>query len=234
VTSFREAYLGRYSTALVADAAFRAGVALGVPRAGLRPIAMHQKVAGPVRTVECNNDLVSTLVALHRTKPGDVLVIANREGEAGLIGDLVGTEARRRTLAGIVVDGLVRDLSVLIELDVPVFCRGHIPVGPLKLPPALKGIGRPGAAVSIGGAPVTPGMWAIGDADGVVFLESSDLEAVSEQAERSLERESVLLDAMNEGEPLGDLFGIEAFFEKRETDPGADFNEHVAQRGYAI
>jgi regulator of RNase E activity RraA len=63
-------------------------------------------------------------------------------------------------------------------------------------------------------------MWAIGDADGVVFLESSDLEAVSEQAERSLERESVLFDAMNEGEPLGDLLGIEAFF--------------VAERGYAI
>ena len=55
-----------YSTALLADAAFQTGVPLGVAPPGLAPLAQRDKLAGPVVTVEANNDLLTIMAAVHR------------------------------------------------------------------------------------------------------------------------------------------------------------------------
>jgi 4-hydroxy-4-methyl-2-oxoglutarate aldolase len=224
----------RYSTALLADAAYRAGVPLAVPPAGLAPLAGHHKLAGPVVTVQANNDLLAILGALHHARPGDVVVIANRTREVALLGDLIATEAQRKRLAGFVVDGLVRDTTTLLDLGVPVVCRGAVPVGPLKLPAELKGVGERDVTLALSGARVSPGDWAFADADGVIFLASADLPAVYEQAAQSWEREEALAAEVRAGAALGDLLGIDDFLAARESDPGADFNAHLAARGRAI
>ncbi len=79
-----------------------------------------------------------------------MVVVANETGQAGLMGDLIATEAKRKGLGGIIVDGLVRDAAELLEIGIPVFCRGLFPVGPLKLPAELKGVGEVGARCSPG------------------------------------------------------------------------------------
>jgi regulator of RNase E activity RraA len=183
--------------------------------------------------VQANNDLVSILSVVHQARAGDVIVI-NNQTPVGIIGDLIVTEAQRKGLAGIIVDGLVRDVTTLLEIGLPIFCRGSLPVGPLKLAPQLKGIGQVDVELTLGETQVKPGDWAFGDVDGVIFIAAADLAATHEWAERSWQREEALAAEIRSGKALGDLMGIETFLEKRSQDPSADFNAHLAQLGRAI
>lgn len=234
MTDYPKLFHDRYSTALLADAAFRAGLPLGVPPSGLAPLAGEHKLAAPVVTVQAENDLLSILGALHRAQAGDVLVIANRTAEVALVGDLIATEAQRKGLAGFIVDGLVRDVPVLLALGVPVFSRGALPVGPLKLPAELKGLGEINVALTLGEARLEPGDWAFADADGVIFVPAEHLPALYAQAEVSWQREEALAAEIKGGAALGDLLGIEDFLQARAADPNADFNQHLARLGRAI
>ncbi len=234
MSDFASLFHDRYSTALIADAAFRAGVPVRVPTAGLAPLNQLDKVAGPIETVWANNDLVSILGIVHRAKAGRIIVIANKTYEVALIGDLVAAEAKRKGLAGIIVDGLVRDATDLLDIALPVICRGLYPVGPLKLPADLKGIGEIGVELTLGDVVVQPGDWAFADADGVVFLAAGDLVATFEWAEKSWRREEALAAQITSGSALGDLFEIERFLEARSQDPEVDFNQHLAALGRAI
>ena len=231
---FVSIFLKKYSTALFADAAFRAGVTVQLPASGLLPLDIKNKVAGPVLTVRVNNDLVSIIAALNRAESGDVLVISNRTFEVALIGDLIATEAKRKRLAGIIVDGLVRDRISLMEIGLPVFSRGLLQLGPLKLPAEQKGVGEIGVEVNLGEASVKSGDWAFADADGVIFLSEESLPATYEWAEKSWYREQTLAAEIEAGKPLGDILGIEEFLEDRERNPKANFNEHLARLGRAI
>ena len=234
MSEFVDLFHDRYSTALIADAAFRAGVPVRVPTAGLAPLNRHDKIAGPIETVRANNDLVSILGAVHRTEIGRIIVIANRTYEVALIGDLIAAEGKRKGLAGIIVDGLVRDATELLDIDLPVASRGLYPVGPLKLPAELKGIGEIGVEMTFGDAIVSSGDWAFADADGVVFLAAEDLVATFEWAEKSWRREEALAEQITSGRALGDIFEIERFLQARSRDPQADFNQHLAALGRAI
>lgn len=124
MSEYSDLFGERYSTSLLADAAFRAGIEVGLPEPGLRPLDMHTKMAGPAITVEANNDLASILESVDRAESDDVVVISSRRMDAGLMGGLIGTEAVRRGLAGFVVDGLVRGTVELVDMRVPVLCRG--------------------------------------------------------------------------------------------------------------
>jgi len=234
MTDYRALFEERYGTALLSDAAFRSGVPLGVAPAGLVPLKPYDQVAGPALTVEANNDLVAIMGAVHAASEGDVVVIANRTREVGLIGDLIATEAARKGLGGFVIDAFVRDRLEVQRIGVPVCCHGVIPVGPLKLSPDLKGVGQINVAVQLGQATVNPGDWVFGDADGVLFLAEAHLEQVFAQAEAAWEREEALARHIRAGEALGDLLGIEAFLEQRAQDPQADFNQHLSEIGRAI
>lgn len=105
--------------------------------------------------------------SLDLANPGDVLVIdASSSMMTAVVGDLVSTKARHRGIAGIVVDGLVRDLDGILALgDFPVFARGTTPLGPLH-----RGPGEVNYPVSVGGIVVNPGDVVVGDADGVVVV----------------------------------------------------------------
>lgn len=220
--------------ALLADAAYRRGVPVGVAGAAIGPLSAPPLMAGPVRTVRADNDLVSILGAVHAAAAGEVVVISNVDREVGLIGDLIGLEARRKGLAGFVVDGCVRDRADLVRLEIPVFARGTVPVGPLKVAPERKGIGALDMTVEIGSASVSPGDWALGDADGVVFLPGDDLADVVEAARDALRRERGLEEEITGGAALGDLLRVDEFLSDRKADPGADFNAHLERVGRAI
>lgn len=224
----------KFSCALLVDAAFRSGASVKVAPPGLLPLDNHYIIAGPILTVEANNDLVSILEAVHIADSDTVIVISNRTLEVALIGDLIVAEANRKHLAGFIVDGLVRDAAELKDIGLPVFCRGLLPVGPLKLPSEMKGMGEIGVDISIGEATIKTGDWAFGDADGIIFLETDDLLSVYDWAEKSWKREEALSAEIAAGKSLGDLLGIEDFLAEREKNPQADFNQHLAKLGRAI
>jgi regulator of RNase E activity RraA len=108
------------------------------------------------------------------------------------------------------------------------------PIGPLKLPSELKGIGQIGVDIIVGGASIKKGDWAFGDADGIIFLETDALPSVYDWAEKSWHREESLSAEIEAGISLGDLLGIESFLAERERNPRADFNKHLAKLGRAI
>ena len=233
MSNYAELFAERYGTAMIADAAFRSGVDVGLPAPGLRPLDVRTRLAGQAMTVEANNDLVSILDAVHRARLDDVVVISNEGPDAGLMGDLIGTEAVRKGLAGFVVDGLIRDAVELVDMGMPVICRGTFPVGPLKVA-GKKGVGSVGVEVAVGGTTVTPGMWVFGDADGIVVIDADGLPPVFDRAAVAWEQEEALARDIASGTPLAEAFDLDSFLAQRANHPEADFNEHLAGLGRAI
>ena len=116
--------------------------------------------------------------SLDLANPGDILVIdASSSTMTAVLGDLVSTKARHRGIAGVVIDGLVRDVDGILALgDLPVFARGSTPLGPLH-----RGPGEVNYPVSCGGIVVNPGDVIVGDADGVVVVPQESAEGVLER-----------------------------------------------------
>src|SRR5215212_5080226 len=95
------------------------------------------RMAGPALTVVAEDDHLPVFSALAEAQAGQVLVIATGGGRRAVLGELFATEARRRGLAGVVIDGLCRDVQGLRALGLPVFARGTVPAsgGTVARPP---------------------------------------------------------------------------------------------------
>ena len=143
----------------------------------IKPVTPRElRLLGPACTVKVfPGDNLMVHKSLDLANPGDVLVIdASSSMMTAVIGDLVSTKARHRGIAGVVVDGLVRDLDGILALgDFPVFARGTTPLGPLH-----RGPGEVNYPVSVGGIVVNPGDVIVGDADGVVVVPQESAESM--------------------------------------------------------
>ncbi|MGE0300505.1 MAG: RraA family protein, partial [Pseudonocardia sp.] len=84
-------------------------------------------VAGPAVTVVADGDLLGMLAVVTSAPAGSVLVVDSRGSTLAASGELFATEARRRGVAAIVVDGYYRDLRRLPGVGLPVFARGSHP-----------------------------------------------------------------------------------------------------------
>ena len=139
-----------------------AGPALRVLPLALRPIRPGVRMVGRALTVDAREDLMPVLAGLDQSGPGDVLVIAGHPDHA-VAGELFATEALRRGVAGIVIDGRCRDSRVLASLDLPVFARG---VAPSACPARALPITQ--VPILVGEVTVQPGDLVLGDDDGIV------------------------------------------------------------------
>lgn len=153
-----------FQAAILADVNGRRG-ALHGRIAALRP---RMKLAGPALTVEVrpgDNLMIHAAIAL--AKPGDVLVIDGKGDQtAALMGTIMMTACKQLGLAGVVIDGAVRDSLEIDEIGFPVFSVGTNPNGPTK-----NVAGRIGHPVCCGGVTVRGGDLVLADADGVVVIE---------------------------------------------------------------
>ena len=126
------------------------------------------RLIGPACTVKVfPGDNLMVHKSLDIAMPGDVLVIdASSSTMTAVLGDLISTKARHRGIAGVVVDGPVRDIPAIRALgDFPVFGRGVTPLGPLH-----RGPGEINFPVSVGGIVVNPGDLITADLNGVVVV----------------------------------------------------------------
>src|SRR5205085_1821523 len=153
-----------YQAAILADVNGRRG-ALHGRIAALRP---RMKLAGPALTVDVRpGDNLMIHAAMSLAKPGDVLVIDGKGDQtAALMGTIMMTACKQLGLAGVVIDGAVRDSLEIDEMDFPVFSFGTNPNGPTK-----NVAGRIGHPVSIGSVTVRSGDLIVPDGDRVAPIQ---------------------------------------------------------------
>ena len=190
------ARLARIDTTHLADADKR----IRACDAGLRPVRNGQKLIGRAHTVRCCDDFLTVIAGLAAAEPGDVLVIDTQGSRRAVLGELFSLEAVRKGLAGIVVDGLVRDTSTIRTLDLPVYARGTCPqAGTISRLFATQ------ERVSCGGLIVAPGDLLFGDDDGILVATSAEVAAALPQAEAIAAREATLIERLRAGVALGDM-----------------------------
>ena len=166
----------------------------------VRAMIADVRMAGPAFTVVAEDDHLPVMSALAEAAPGDVLVIATNGGSRAVFGELFATEAHRRGLAGIVADGLCRDLRGLRQIGLPVFARGTTPRSGSTVSRAPCG-----AMVVCGGAEVSPGDIVFGDDDGLLIASVERIAAALEVAELIGRSERAILAAQAQGEALHGL-----------------------------
>ncbi len=149
------------------------------------------------------NDNLAILGALSLAKPGDVLISAT-EGftHSAVFGDNTALMAKGKGLAGIVIDGMMRDLAGLLPVGIPLFCRGITPNSCVR-----SGPGRVGLPIVAGGLTIHSGDVVIGDCDGIVIIPQTELDRLLPRIDAILEAEAATQQKIKSG--FTNLGGIE-------------------------
>jgi regulator of RNase E activity RraA len=178
--------LERFPTSTLCDVAGPAGALDRRIRQLVPGLAMVGR-ALPVHATGDDNGPVARAVTV--AEPGDVLVVDGAAREAvALVGGIWVRRALVRGVAGIVVDGCVRDLDELVELGLPVYAIGGNPV-----PPSKVDVRDPVDEVRCGGVQVRRGDVVTGDRDGVVVIAAGEWERIAAAAREAGEREAEIV-----------------------------------------
>ena len=171
----------------------------------ISPLDRSMRICAQARTVEV---MVADNSALHAAvgvvEPGDVLVCdAHGYEDQAIWGGLMTQSATEHRLAGLVIDGAVRDSDEIIEAGFATFARAVVPAGP------HKGFGGViDGPVSCGGVVVRPGDLILGDADGVVVVPFARADEVFAAAQEILAKEQRALAELAKGGTLSDIYGV--------------------------
>jgi regulator of RNase E activity RraA len=192
--------LRQIDTASLSDA----NKSLHVLPAAIRPLVPGVRMAGRAATAAANGDLMSILAALEVGGEGDVLVVSAGNSDEAVSGELFGTEAFRRRMAGVVIDGMSRDSAALKRLGMPFYSRGVTP----KAPPAMK-VPEIQVTLTIGNVEVRPGDIVVGDDDGIIVGTAAEFAAIVDAAEAIQTREKALRIAIENGYSLFDTLNFQ-------------------------
>ena len=165
---------------------------------GLNPYHRPGKttMAGTAVTAKSRGgDNLTYLRALEFCRPGDVLIVdAGGDLNNAVVGGILSFYAAKIGLAGVIVDGAIRDVAEIRERDFPVYARGVTHRGPYK-----DGPGEINVPISVGGMVVNPGDIVVGDQDGLLAIPPVDAAEVIEKARAVLVAEEATMAAMREG-----------------------------------
>ena len=172
----------------------------------------NRSMAGPAFTVRLHTaDLLMVSQALSQCPAEHVLVIdAQGELNTAVWGELTTYCAERKGVAGVVIDGAIRDLAKVRRSQFPVYARAVTPNAG-----GAEYLGQVNATVSCGGQVVRPGDWVVGDEDGVVVVPAEKLADTLAKAQRIVKAEKVLERAILKGADLGQLLGIGEKIERK-------------------
>ena len=195
--------LARLGTATVYEAAARTGLV----DLDLHRIVPGSRAAGPARPILCGQaDNLMVHAAMAHANPGDVLVLTMPVPRpVALVGDLLATQAKARGVAGLLIDGSVRDVDELVEIGLPIWARWIRVRGAGKDVPGT--IDEP---VIFGGARIAAGDTVVLDADGAAVVAQERVEEVLEAAKRREEKERVKRAKLQAGELSYDLDNLRA------------------------
>lgn len=177
----------------------------GMVDPSIRPAWHGAKVCGRAITVECPPcDNLMLHIAVANAKPG-AIIVATVGGHllAGAWGEILTEAARARGVAGLVIDGAVRDIDAIEALRFPVFSRGLAIGACTKEKP-----GTIDTPIQLGGVMVRSGDLVFGNADGLVIVEQDRIEEVYEAAVSRRTRESEIITKLRQGRTTLELLGL--------------------------
>jgi RraA family protein len=192
------------SVASIADA----DKTIRVMSSAIRPVDTGKKILGFARTVSCYNDFLTIIAALSQSKAGDVLVVDSQESTRALVGELFSTEAQRRGLSGIIVDGPVRDIEMLRKLEIPVFAKSYCPCSG-----TTQKIMETQTEIQCGGITVAPEEVVFGDEDGIIVASVEQLIDLVPVAIQIQKDEETIVEKIREGECLTDMLNFKEHVE---------------------
>ncbi len=189
----------------------------GALESRIKPVDPKSCLCGPALTVAGRpGDNLMIHKAIYAAEKGDVLVVSvGNFTEAGPWGEIMTVAAQVRGIAGLVIDGSVRDSIAIHELGFPVFSRGLCIKGTTK--DSLGTINHP---IVIGGVTVHAGDVILGDADGVVVVSQRDLAEVLEKCKLRKEKEERIKKELQMGKSTLELYGFDKILEAKGLTEG--------------
>ena len=168
----------------------------GTGSIGLQPYHKPAPMVGTAVTVRTRGgDNLAMLRALEFCRPGDVMVIdAAGELHNAIFGGILSFYAASIGMAGMVIDGAIRDVAEIGERTFPVYARGVTHRGPYK-----DGPGEINVPVCVGGMVVNPGDIVVGDQDGLLAFPQAEAAEVIAKAKVQQQKEEQTMQAMREG-----------------------------------
>lgn len=156
----------------------------------LRPMHKGGYLVGPALTVKCRpGDNLMIHKALTMAQPGDVIVVdAGGDLTNSLFGELMVTTAIARKVAGVVLNGAVRDSGMIAQGSFPLYAAGITHRGPYK-----DGPGEINVPIAIDGMVVHPGDLVVGDDDGLLCVPFDSVQEVLVAVRRKMELEKQTL-----------------------------------------
>jgi 4-hydroxy-4-methyl-2-oxoglutarate aldolase len=202
--------LARLDCCAVSDALDQLGLPASVT--GISSLAAHRRITGQVITVKLAagkapegapvRHLCTT--AIDQSQPGQVIVVEQRTGlECAGWGGILSNAALLRQVAGVIVEGLARDIDEANEIGFTVYARGAT---------ARTARGRiheaaTGVPITVGDVTVHNGDWVIADASGTAFVSADRIGEVLDAAERIAFKEAGMTKAVLAGHPVSQVMG---------------------------
>ena len=181
----------------------------------MRCMSGNARMAGEAFTVRIHTaDILMVAQALSECGKGDVLVIDGRgELNTALWGELTTLAAHRKGLAGVVIDGAVRDIAAIRRSPLPVFARAVVPNAG-----GAEYLGELNVPVQCGGQVIHPRDWVVGDDDGVVVVPAAQVSHVQERAKQIVQAEKELEQKIRKGADLGRLLRTHEVIERKQSE----------------
>lgn len=193
------------STPNISDAMHKGGCIEGI-----RPVKLGYHMVGRALTVKTlDGDWAKPIEAIDKAKKGDVIVIDTNGGKTAVWGELATWSAKLKGLAGVVVDGAIRDLDDILKIDFPVFSR-YITSNAGE----PKGFGEIGAEIRCGNQIVRSGDWIIGDDSGVVVVPQEIAQEIANRALDVKEYENRVREEIKRGSSLGKVLKVKKWEKK--------------------
>ena len=179
---------------------------VGAVDPAVKPIAPGMKLAGPALTVDAPaGDNLALHLALRAAEAGAVLVVDYKAHmSVAVTGDIMALAAKTRGIAGMAIDGAVRDVDEIAAMEFPVFARGVSICGPTK--DAAGSVGEP---INFGGVRVASGDIIVGDTDGLVVIAKERWRETLQAALDREEMESAMRTQLLDGKTTIELLALE-------------------------
>ncbi len=166
--------------------------------------ARHQDGGRALTVQTTKGDWAKPVEAIDRAREGDVIVIDAGGSDVAVWGELASWSAKVRGVAGVVIDGAVRDMDAILDMEFPIFSR-H--VAPDAGEP--KGYGGIGQEIICGEQLVRTGDWIIGDESGVVVVPQERAVEMANRAVDVVERENRIREEIKRGRTLSSVQELE-------------------------